>query len=365
MTPEQWLRQIACVKNDFLNSAPRSASLEELDSIKVQCLGRKGALTELLKLLKDFTIEERRELGPAGNSLKEELTSLIDKKHAELSRLSIDAELCGVRLDLTLPASPLPEGRLHPLTLTMQRMTQVLSGLGFIRAEGPLIETEYHNFEALNIPADHPSRDMHDTFYLKAGDSGGKPLLLRTHTSPVQIRRMEKTSPPLRIMAPGRVFRHEAVDAGHSAVFHQLEGFYVNRLVSMADLKGTLLNFMRGLFGPEAAVRFRPSYFPFVEPGAEVDLRCVFCRGCPASRQTPSPCRGSASKCPVCKGTGWLEMLGAGIIHPNVLKTVGYDPGLWSGFAFGVGVERVAMLLYGISDIRTFYENDLRVLEQF
>jgi len=234
-------------------------------------------------------------------------------------------------------------------------MIGILSHLGFEMKEGPLVETDHYNFQALNIPPEHPARDMQDTFYLEgtrlARDAGkAETLLLRTHTSPVQVRVMESQKPPIRILCPGRVFRHEAVDAGHSAVFHQVEGLYIDRKVSMADLKGTLKLFLQGLFGSETQMRFRPSYFPFVEPGAEVDVSCVLCAG---------------KGCSVCKQSGWLELLGAGLVHPYVLKSAGLDPEEWSGFAFGVGVERVAMLKYGIDDIRLFYENDVRFLQQF
>lgn len=352
MTPAEWEDQYSRVRANYLQSIPQAKTTEELESLKVQCLGRKGALTELLRILKEFPIETRRPMGTAGNSLKEELTAFFEKRQNELFRSSLDEELKRVPLDPTLPPFPFPEGHLHPLTIVLKKMTDALSKMGFSWAEGPMIETEYYNFEALNIPDGHPARDMHDTFYIKDADGAGNRLLMRTHTSPVQIRRMQNTRPPLRVMSPGRVFRHEAVDASHSAVFYQLEGFYVDKKVSMADLKGTLQALMKELFGPEAEIRFRPSYFPFVEPGAEVDMRCVFCRE-------------NGGHCPVCKGSGWLEMGGAGVIHPNVLKAVSYDPETWSGFAFGMGVERVAMLLFGISDIRVFYENDLRVLEQF
>ncbi|MCX5787964.1 MAG: phenylalanine--tRNA ligase subunit alpha, partial [Elusimicrobia bacterium] len=247
--------------------------------------------------------------------------------------------------DATLPPPPAARGRLHPLTLVMDEMNSILARLGFALADGPLVETEYYNFEALNIPPEHPARDTQDTFYLEVGG-----LLLRTHTSPVQIRRMESSRPPVRIIAPGRVFRHEAVDASHSAVFHQIEGLYVDKQVSMADLRGTLDTFLQCLFGPQTKTRFRPSYFPFTEPSAEVDIACILCGG---------------AGCAACKRSGWMEILGCGLVHPNVFKAVGYDPGHWSGFAFGMGVERIAMLKLGITDIRMFYENDLRFLEQW
>lgn len=357
MTPPEWKAQLGRVRDRYLQAIPQAKNINELERLKVGCLGRKGALTELLKALKDFPMETRKPMGTAGNSLKNELTALIEERRNALVHSAMEGDLLKTHLDPTLPPFPFPDGRLHPLTLTMERMTDVLSKMGFSLAEGPMVETEYYNFGALNMPADHPARDLHDTFYLKdAGPPRTKKendrLLMRTHASPVQIRHMQNVRPPLRIMSPGRCFRHDAVDASHSAVFYQLEGFYVDRHVSMADLKGTLQSFISGIFGPEAEIRFSPSYFPFVEPGTQVDMKCIFCQG-------------SNLRCSVCKGTGWVEMLGAGIIHPDVFKAVNYDPEVWNGFAFGIGVDRVAMLLFGINDIRTFYENDLRVLEQF
>ncbi|MCX5783522.1 MAG: phenylalanine--tRNA ligase subunit alpha [Elusimicrobia bacterium] len=254
------------------------------------------------------------------------------------------AGLSKVSADLTLPAYPLPKGHLHPLTLAQRKMADIFAKLGFSWADGPLIESEEYNFSKLNIPEHHPSRDIHDTFYLKDR------RILRTHTSNVQIRYMESAKPPLRIISPGRVFRKDAVDASHSPVFSQIEGLYVDREVSMADLMSTLSAFMKELFGENAQIRFRPSYFPFVEPGAEVDVKCIFCHG---------------NGCSVCKQSGWVEMLGSGIVHPKVLQGVGIDPEVWSGFAFGIGIERLAMFMLGINDIRAFYENDLRLLRQF
>ncbi|MDE2237113.1 MAG: phenylalanine--tRNA ligase subunit alpha, partial [Elusimicrobia bacterium] len=273
--------------------------------------------------------------------------TLLEGKIAErqnaLERTADERKL-SAELDLTLPGLPQPRGRRHPLTQILDEMTRILSLMGFSWAEGPHVEDDRHNFSALNIPEHHPARDLHDTLYL-----ADAPLLLRTHTSPVQIRSMEARRPPLRIMCPGRVFRHEAVDATHSAVFHQLEGLYVERGVTFADLKATLAAFMEQLLG-SSEIRLRPSFFPFTEPSAEVDVRCLFCSG-----------RG----CPVCKQSGWLELLGAGLVHPNVLKAVDIDPERWSGFAFGIGVERLAMLKLGVKDIRQFYENDVRFLRQF
>ncbi|MDE2291372.1 MAG: phenylalanine--tRNA ligase subunit alpha, partial [Elusimicrobia bacterium] len=320
-------------------------SLDELEAARVDLVGReRGRLTGLLKRLKDLPLEERKRVGPQANALKDAVEKALAARRRSLEAAALDAELAAARVDLTLPAPPWPRGRRHPVAETMAEMRSVLGRLGFIPAEGPLVESERNNFEGLNIPADHPARDLQDTFYLK-----DVPRLLRTHTSPVQVRFMEANKPPLRIMALGRVFRHEAVDASHSAVFHQCEGLYVDSRVTMADLKGTLATFMRGLLGPKAKIRFRPSFFPFVEPGAEVDVSCLLCGG---------------EGCSACKRTGWMEMLGAGLVHRNVLRFCGIDPARWSGFAFGVGVERIALLRYGVPDIRMLYENDLRVLSR-
>ncbi len=363
MTPEEWARRLEDIRGEFSGTVPEAKDLQGLESLKIRSLGRKGLLTELLKTLKDFPLETRKPLGIAGNAVKEELSALFEKRREELSKIHLDKELLNAKIDVTLPSYPFPSAGPHPITLAMEKIIDTLSKMGFSMAEGPMIETEYYNFEALNFPADHPARDMHDTFYLKPHDapgSGAARLLMRTHTSPVQIRRMESARPPIRIMSPGKTFRHEAVDAGHSIVFHQMEGFYVDKQVSMADLKWVLQTLLHEIFGHKAELRFRPSFFPFVEPGAEVDMKCVFCGEIGKPRRTAP--EGIA--CSLCKGSGWLEMLGAGMIHPNVLKTVGYDPEIWSGFAFGMGVDRIAMLLFGINDIRTLYENDLRILKQ-
>lgn len=343
-----WEKSLGKIRKTLEGHGPESAAtLEELDKRRVHILGRRGILTELLKALKDLSIEDRRRLGPEAQSLKSELDAKFDARRAELEAASDEARGRDA-VDLTLPPVLPQRGRLHPLTLVMDEMTRILVQMGFSMAEGPLVESEYYNFEALNIPAHHPARDMQDTFYL-AGPLR-TPLLMRTHTSPVQIRSMESSRPPLRLISPGRVFRHDEVDASHSAVFHQVEGLAVDKNVSFADLKGTLQTFIQSLLGPAVKMRLRPSYFPFTEPSAEVDVSCLFCAG---------------SGCGVCKRSGWLEMLGAGMVHSNVLKGVGYDPARWSGFAFGIGVERVAMLKLGVGDIRHFYENDQRFLRQF
>lgn len=322
--------------------APGSKDLEEL---RVLYLGRKGLLTLLLRSLKDLSLEDRKELGPGIQILRSDLDGRIARRRAELESASDETSLRNTSQDLTLPSHRPLRGRLHPLTLVLREMTRILTHMGFSWADGPHAETEYYNFEALNIPEFHPARDSHDTFYLKDQD-----LLMRTHTSPVQIHHMESVRPPLRIISPGRVFRHDQMDATHSPVFHQVEVLAVDKNLSFADLKGTLDTFIRELLGPKTATRFRPSYFPFTEPSAEVDIKCIFCSG---------------SGCAVCKRSGWIEMLGAGVVNPSVFKAVGYDPEKWSGFAFGLGVERLAMLRLGINDIRAFYQNDQRFLRQF
>jgi phenylalanyl-tRNA synthetase alpha chain len=347
-TRKDWEKSWRHISDTALLSIRKAPSLEALETVRIQILGRQGTLTELLKSLKDLSLEERREVGAPANALRDELTAAIAARQTELGRAEQEKEIAETKLDLTLPGHSTPHGRIHPLTLVMDEMAGILGKLGFSWAEGPLIESDRYNFQALNIPEDHPARDMHDTFYVDIDPPGS--MLLRTHTSPVQIRYMEANNPPLRIMAPGRVFRHEAVDASHGAVFHQMEGLYVDKNVTFADLKGTLQIFLQSLFGPSTKTRFRPSYYPFTEPSADVEISCIFCAG---------------AGCGVCKRSGWIEVLGAGVVHPNVLRAVNLDPEAYSGFAFGMGIERIAMLKLGINDIRIFYQNDLRFLEQF
>ena len=380
MNASEWKEKLSRVGESF-SSAISGAASDNIAEVELQFLGRKGELALLLRDLGSFTIEEKKELGRLGNELKGRLVAALEAKKAELAA----RRACGTDsgksrpdpagggakasagLDLTLSGRPFPKGSLHPITQAMDRVTASLMKLGFSVAEGPHVEEDHFNFEALNFPADHPARDMQDTFYAGVKDASGKDMLLRTHTSPVQIRSMKGAALPLRIISPGRVFRSEAVDASHSFVFHQVEGLYVDRSVSMADLRWTLDAFIKDLFGSSARVRFAPTYFPFVEPGAQVEISCVFCGGTSHSSVHLGPqsgCSGKSERCPICKGTGWLEMLGAGMVHPNVLKACGHDPEKWSGFAFGAGVERFAMLLFGIKDMRMFYENDLRVWKQ-
>jgi len=323
-------------------AAARSAA--ELEQVRVRFLGRQGALTQLLRSLGTLPPEERPVVGAAANEAKRQLEALLETRVDAATQAERVSERRRQRLDLTLPGRRPPLGTVHPLTRVHDEIVTIFAGLGFSVAEGPDIETDYYNFEALNIPADHPARDMQDTFYLPGG------LLLRTHTSPVQIRTMLAQSPPVRIVVPGRVHRRDVPDASHLPVFHQVEGLAVDRHVTMADLKGTLELFAREMFGPKSRIRFRPSFFPFTEPSAEVDVVCFLCGG---------------DGCRVCKQSGWLEILGSGMVHPQVLRNVGYDPEDVTGWAFGMGIERIAMLKYGIDDIRLFYENDLRFLRQF
>jgi phenylalanyl-tRNA synthetase alpha chain len=321
----------------------RAATRRDLEDARVRYLGKKGALTQLLRALPDLPAAERPVVGREANLAKAEIESVLEARLVTLEGQERRARLAADRPDLTLPGRRVVPGGLHPLTQVHDEIVDVFTGMGFAVAEGPEVELDYYNFEALNIPKDHPARDMQDTFYV-----GGE-ILLRTHTSPVQIRTMERQKPPVRIIVPGRVYRRDA-DITHSPVFHQVEGLAVDRGISMGDLKGTLELFARELFGADSRIRFRPSFFPFTEPSAEVDVLCFLCKG---------------GGCRVCKASGWLEILGSGMVHPRILRAMGYDTEEVTGWAFGMGIERVAMLRYGIDDIRLFYENDLRFLSQF
>jgi phenylalanyl-tRNA synthetase alpha chain len=337
---------------DQLKSAQREAFTElakverikDLEELKAKYLGRKGIVTSLLKNLRGVPVESRSTVGKLANEVKAQIEGILKEKSEKLQILERSKPGRIEFLDYTLPGRKSWSGKLHPITQISERIIQIFYGMGFEVAKGPDVETDYYNFQALNFPKDHPARDMQDTFYIS------DEILLRTHTSPVQIRVMEKRKPPLKIIAPGRCYRHEAINARSFCSFHQVEGFYVDADVSFADLKGVLSAFVWELFGKEVQVRFRGSYFPFTEPSAEMDIACVNCKG-----------RG----CGLCKHRGWLEILGAGMIDPEVFKNVGYDPEAYTGYAFGMGVERIAMLKYGIDDIRLFYENDLRFLRQF
>jgi phenylalanyl-tRNA synthetase alpha chain len=322
----------------------------EMEQVRVETLGRSGRLTLMLRGLKELPAEERPRAGEQLNQLRKLFEERIEARARQIKEQARAKALEDEWVDITLPGTRWQRGRVHPLTLAIDEIIDVFSGMGFEIARGPDIEDDYHNFEALNIPKDHPARDMQDTFFV-SGDR-----LLRTHTSPVQIRTMENRKPPLQIIVPGAVYRHDD-DATHSPMFHQVEGFVVDQQISFADLKGVLTHFLRQIFSRETSVRFRPSFFPFTEPSAEIDIQCLFCGGKGTGPQS--------QVCRVCKGTGWLEIMGAGMIDPQVFRFVRYDPEKFSGFAFGMGVERIAMLKYGIDDIRLFFQNDLRFLRQF
>lgn len=313
----------------------------QLEEFRIRFLGRKGSFSTIMRQLGTVSAEERPRVGQLANSIKAEIEQLFEEKKKSLNTNTAGSDKSTP--DLTLPGRVPAGGRLHPITQVMRETCTIFENLGFSVAEGPDVELDYYNFEALNIPAHHPARDMHDTFYIS------DKVLLRTHTSPMQARIMEVQQPPLRVIAPGKVYRCDS-DITHTPMFHQVEGFLVDKNISFADLKGVLTVFTRKMFEKELPLRFRPSFFPFTEPSAEVDIACVMCGG---------------SGCRVCKKTGWLEILGSGMIDPEVFKMVGYDPEVYSGFAFGLGIERIAMLKYGIDDIRLFYENDQRFLSQF
>lgn len=317
---------------------------EALEALRVKYLGRKGIVQDLMAKIPTLAPEERRAFGAGVNNLKNNLADLFSQREAALKNSAVSP--AGASMDRTLPGKKPLLGKLHPLTQVQSEICAVFGRLGFKVFFGPELETESNNFEALNIPLDHPSRDAFDTFYVK----GAERLLLRSHTSPAQIRAMKMCQPPLAVVVPGRVYRPDAVDASHSFMFHQVEGFVVGKDIRFSDLKGVLIAFAQEMFGAKTKLRFRPSFFPFTEPSAEVDVSCFICAG---------------EGCAVCKKSGWLEILGCGMIHPHVLRSAGHDPKKWRGFAFGMGVERIAMLKFGINDIRLFFENDLRFLEQF
>lgn len=321
-----------------------TATPTDLEQVKAQYLGKSGALTELLKQLGKLPAEERREAGSRINQVKAEVEQLLNGQRDVLRNRQLEEQLGKEAIDVTLPGRGPGVGGLHPVTRTLQRIEALFHSIGFATAEGPEIETDFYNFTALNIPENHPARAMHDTFYISASQ------VLRTHTSPVQVRFMQTHQPPLKIIAPGRVFRNDS-DVTHTPMFHQVEGLWVDRDVNFAELKGILADFMQRFFErADLKVRFRPSFFPFTEPSAEMDIACVICGG---------------AGCRVCSHTGWLEVLGCGMVHDNVLRHVDIDPEEYTGFAFGLGVERLAMLRYGVNDLRLFFENDLRFLKQF
>ncbi len=332
--------ELGKLKDEAEKKIRQAKDEKELDGVRIEFLGRKqGKITHILRNLKDLPSEDKPLIGGLVNKLKQFIQKEIEEKKKKIEKKEIEGHI-----DITLPGKKPPLGRLHPITQTIREIKRIFIGLGFRVVSGPEIETEYYNFEALNMPRYHPARDEQDSFYLN------NEYLLRTHSSPVQIRVMENESPPIRVISPGRCYRRDAVDASHFPMFHQIEGLAVDRKITFSDLKGSLTYFVHQMFGRDTKLRFRPGFFPFTEPSAEVDISCVMCQG---------------SGCGVCSGTGWLEILGAGMVDPEVFKKVGYDPEKYQGFAFGMGVDRICMLKYGIDDIRLFFQNDLRFLEQF
>ena len=321
-----------------------AADLKELDDLRVKFLGKKGELTAILKQMGSLSPEERPVIGQLANQIRESLETELTARTQALKAAQMEKKLQAEAIDVTMPGKAPAPGHRHPLSLVLDEIKEIFLGMGFDVVEGPEVETDYYNFEALNLPKDHPARDTQDTFYITDN------ILLRTQTSPMQIRTMEQRKPPLRIIAPGRVYRSDAVDATHSPVFHQIEGLVVDKGITMADLKGCLEAIVKRLYGEEAVVRFRPHHFPFTEPSAEVDIQCFSCHG---------------EGCRLCKGEGWIEILGCGMVHAKVLSICGIDPEVYSGFAFGIGLERLVMGRYSIDDLRLFYENDLRFLSQF
>lgn len=337
------MENLEALKQQALAEIAAAGDLKTLDEVRVNWLGKKGRVTDLLKSLGKLSAEERPQAGALINVVKQAIHDALDTAKNSLEQAEINRKLAEESLDVTLPGRGQQAGGLHPVTRTIERITAFFNDLGFSVVEGPEIEDDYHNFEALNIPAHHPARAMHDTFYINPT------TVLRTHTSPVQVRTMENGKPPFRVVCPGRVYRCDS-DLTHTPMFHQMEGLLVDKDVSFADLKGIVQEFLKVFFEKELAVRFRPSYFPFTEPSAEVDIACVICDGC---------------GCRVCKQTGWLEVMGCGVVHPNVFAHSGIDSEQYTGLAFGMGIERLAMLRYGVNDLRLFFENDLRFLEQF
>jgi len=334
---------LAALTDEAIREVLAATDMAALEQVRVEYLGKKGKITDLLKGLGRLSAEQRPAAGALINKAKEQVQEQLNVRRQHLEDAQVAQQLAAERVDVTLPGRNAQSGSLHPVTRTMERIEAFFTKVGYQVAEGPEIEDDYHNFEALNIPGHHPARAMHDTFYV--GDN----LVLRTHTSPVQVRVMETTKPPIRIICPGRVYRCDS-DLTHTPMFHQVEGLVVDENVSFADLKGTVDQFLKAFFEADLPVRFRPSYFPFTEPSAEVDIQCTNCRG---------------NGCRICKNTGWLEVMGCGMVHPEVFRYSDVDAETWTGFAFGMGVERLAMLRYGVTDLRFFFENDIRFLNQF
>ncbi|MCD8010222.1 MAG: phenylalanine--tRNA ligase subunit alpha [Lachnospiraceae bacterium] len=332
------------IRREALAKMEESMDMDQLNEIRVAYLGKKGELTQVLKNMRNVPPEERPQVGQMVNETRTALEAKLEEMKTALAAKQRELQMQAEKIDVTLPAKRNKVGHRHPNTIALDEVERIFVGMGYEVAEGPEVEYDYYNFEALNIPANHPAKDEQDTFYIT------KDILLRTQTSPVQVRVMEKKKPPIRMIAPGRVFRADEVDATHSPSFHQIEGLVIDRNITFADLKGTLAEFARELFGPDTQVKFRPHHFPFTEPSAEMDVTCFKCGG---------------KGCRMCKGEGWIEILGCGMVHPKVLKMSGIDPEEYSGFAFGVGLERIALLKYEIDDMRLLYENDIRFLQQF
>ena len=343
--PEKILKDLEQIRGAIESKLKDVADEEALNELRVRFMGKKGELTSILKSMGGLSKEDRPRVGQAANEIRLNLEEIIARKGEELKNAAVEQRIALETIDVSMPGEKIALGSRHPLTLVIDEMKEIFLGMGYEIAEGPEVETDYNNFEGLNLPKDHPARDMQDTFYIN------EEVVLRTHTSPVQVRTMARMAPqyPVKVICPGRVFRRDD-DATHSPMFHQIEGLVIDENISLGDLKGTLLTFLRQLFGADREIRLRPSYFPFTEPSAEVDISCGICGG---------------SGCRSCANTGWLEVLGAGMVHPNVLEMAGYDSEKLRGFAFGMGVERVAMLKYGVDDLRIFFENDVRVLKQF
>jgi|SRR5690554_1514970 len=345
------MENLQALTDEALKLIETAQDLTGLDKVRVDYLGKKGSISALAKGLGKLSAEERPQAGARINEARDRVSQAINEAKKALEQAAVEARLAGETLDVTLPGRAAGQGGLHPVTRTLERIAAIFSAVGYAVAEGPEIEDDYHNFGALNIPDHHPARAMHDTFYVDSGAFADSSIsrVLRTHTSPVQVRVMENQQPPIRIICPGRVYRCDS-DLTHTPMFHQVEGLVVDKHISFADLKGTVDQFLKSFFEVDAPVRFRPSYFPFTEPSAEVDIQCTQCHG---------------AGCRVCKQTGWIEIMGCGMVHPNVLHAAGVDAEIYSGFAFGLGVERMAMLRYGVNDLRLFFDNDLRFLKQF
>lgn len=337
-------QQLEAILSNAKNELSETQNARELDAVRVKYLGKKGELTAILKGMKNVAPEERPIIGQLVNDVRAELEAALEKQGEKLEQSALEEKLKSEALDVTMPAEQITLGHKHPLSVVLDEIKDIFIGLGFQIAEGPEVEYDHYNFEALNIPKEHPARDTQDTFYISDN------VVLRTQTSPVQVRVMENQKPPIRIIAPGRVFRSDAVDATHSPLFHQIEGLVVDKNITMSDLKGILELFAKRLYGENTVVRFRPHHFPFTEPSAEMDIQCYQCHG---------------EGCRLCKGEGWIEILGCGMVHPKVLETCNIDPEVYSGYAFGIGLERTVMGRFKIDDIRLFYENDVRFLHQF